>query len=81
MMLFARRHLDKNLANPVLRQHRGKILDRLDRHLLVETSRLRHALRLRLYQKLFGLWHVAHLPFFILLLFSVALHVAAVHLY
>jgi len=33
------------------------------------------------YERLFGLWHVLHLPLFALLLFAAVIHVVAVHLY
>lgn len=33
------------------------------------------------YERLFALWHVLHLPFFILLVLAVIVHVIAVHLY
>ncbi len=34
-----------------------------------------------LYEKLFSLWHMLHLPLFIILVFAVIAHVIAVHLY
>jgi hypothetical protein len=33
------------------------------------------------YDRVFGLWHVAHLPFVVLLVFSAVVHVVAVHAY
>jgi hypothetical protein len=33
------------------------------------------------YERLFGLWHVLHLPLFAILLFAAVIHVVAVHLY
>jgi hypothetical protein len=33
------------------------------------------------YERLFSLWHVAHLPFVFLLLLSAVVHVVAVHAY
>ena len=33
------------------------------------------------YERLFALWHVLHLPFFILLVLAAIVHVIAVHLY
>ena len=34
-----------------------------------------------LYERLFALWHLLHLPLFILLVFAALTHVVAVHLY
>lgn len=36
---------------------------------------------LAVYERLFGLWHVLHLPLFILLSMAIVVHVIAVHLY
>ena len=33
------------------------------------------------YQRLFALWHKIHLPFFVLLVVSVVVHIYAVHSY
>ena len=38
-------------------------------------------LEFRFYERLFSLWHVVHLPFFIMLVVSGVVHVIAVHLY
>ena len=33
------------------------------------------------YEKLFSLWHIVHIPFVYLLVFSAIVHVIAVHVY
>lgn len=42
---------------------------------------LRSAAQLEVFERLFSLWHVVHLPLFYLMLFAAAVHVLAVHLY
>lgn len=42
---------------------------------------INHAARLSLYERLFALWHVLHLPLFFLMVLAAAIHVVAVHLY
>jgi len=42
---------------------------------------LRRAGSLAVYERLFGLWHVLHLPLIVLLVFTAIVHVVAVHLY
>jgi hypothetical protein len=42
---------------------------------------IRAAARLNLYERLFSLWHVLHVPLFIILVVTAIVHVVAVHLY
>lgn len=42
---------------------------------------LREAAQLEVFERLFALWHVVHLPLFFLMLFAAVIHVFAVHLY
>lgn len=42
---------------------------------------VRRAASLGLYERLFSLWHVLHVPLFIILVLTVIIHVIAVHLY
>ena len=44
-------------------------------------QRVEQAAELSFYEKLFGAWHVLHLPLFFLLIITVIIHVIAVHLY
>ncbi len=41
----------------------------------------RKVLEFHFYERLFALWHVIHLPFFLMMLFSGIVHVIAVHMY
>lgn len=42
---------------------------------------VRKAAELKFYNRLFGLWHVLHLPLFLLLIAAAVVHIVAVHLY
>lgn len=44
-------------------------------------STARSAARLAPYERLFGLWHVLHVPLFILLVIAAVIHIVAVHFY
>ena len=33
------------------------------------------------YERLFGLWHILHLPIFFMMILSALVHVLAVHMY
>lgn len=57
-----------------------------ENQMLVEQQRALSALLdklagLRLFERLFGLWHVAHIPVFILMLITAIVHVFVVHWY
>ncbi|MEZ5857326.1 MAG: pyridine nucleotide-disulfide oxidoreductase [Hyphomicrobiaceae bacterium] len=54
----------------VMRKLMRAYLDALDR-----------AARFAVYDRLFSLWHVLHMPLFVMLVFSVIVHVIGVHLY
>lgn len=49
--------------------------------LALYCATIRRALRFTVYERLFALWHVLHLPLFLLLIVSTVIHVIAVHLY
>jgi len=50
-------------------------------HLKLFFATVRTASSFALYERLFSLWHVLHLPLFILLILTTTLHVIAVHTY
>jgi hypothetical protein len=45
------------------------------------TDQICRAAELRLFERLFALWHAVHIPLTIILFISAAIHVVAVHLY
>ncbi len=49
----------------------------LRRHL----KQVRKVAHLGFFERLFSLWHILHLPFFLMLLISVIVHIVAVHMY
>jgi len=50
-------------------------------HLQLYFAAAVKAQRLALYERLFGLWHVLHMPLFVLLVLTAIIHIVAVHLY
>lgn len=66
---------------PIIRTHQPRLSAVLDRYLFLHMAQARRLARLQLYERLFALWHVVHLPFFFMLVISTAVHVLAVHLY
>lgn len=50
-------------------------------HVRLYFETVRKAAELKFYNRLFGLWHLLHLPLFLLLIFAAIVHIVAVHLY
>ena len=46
-----------------------------------QVAMMRQIAQLSLYERLFSLWHIFHMPLFILLVLSALVHVLAVHMY
>ena len=53
------------------------VVDSVDRY----TLALRRAAAFKLYERLFSLWHILHLPLFIMMIITAVIHIFAVHLY
>lgn len=51
------------------------------RYVRLYLTSVRKAAEFSFYERLFGLWHILHLPLFILLVLAAVAHVIAVHLY
>ncbi len=82
LLAFTDQQLNKIARTcPVIRTHQPRLLAVLDRYLFLHMAQARRLARLQLYERLFALWHLVHLPFFFMLVISTAVHVLAVHLY
>ena len=60
---------------------RRKQLGLVKQHLSIYFAAVNKAARFGMYERMFALWHVLHMPLFFLLVLSAILHVIAVHLY
>ncbi len=58
-------------------QHRRLVM----RHVGARLESIRKIAEFQFYERLFSLWHVLHLPLFLMLIFSGIVHVIAVHMY
>lgn len=67
--------------SPIISAHQDRLAAALFNYLEDHMRQVRRIATLQVHERLFALWHVVHLPFFILLLLSVVVHVFAVHLY
>jgi len=67
--------------SPVIRQQESR-LQRSARHYLAKRlAEIRRVAQFGFFEKLFSLWHIVHVPFFIMLVVSAIVHVIAVHMY
>jgi hypothetical protein len=58
-----------------------KVRHKMERIVRRYCETLREAAQLEVFERLFALWHVVHLPLFFIMLFAAIIHVFAVHLY
>ena len=56
----------------------SKVVSRLIKHY---TLALRQAAAFKVYERLFSLWHLLHLPLFFMMIITAVIHIFAVHLY
>ncbi len=82
LVRYARRHLKEQARRSpaVAAQHR-RLRAATTRFVREHLRQVRRAAELGTYERLFGLWHVFHLPFFYMLVLTALLHVVAVHMY
>ncbi len=78
----ARRELmTKSMTSPIVDQHADRLEVAIRRYLREHLRQVRHVARFNAFERLFSLWHVVHVPFFLMMIFSGLFHVFAVHLY
>jgi len=65
----------------VIGQHRQNLRRVSAKYLQARLGEIRRVAQFGLFERLFALWHVVHVPFFILLVVSAFVHVLAVHMY
>ncbi len=79
---YARRRLKEQARrSPAVAAERRRLTRTTTRFIREHLRQVRRAAELGSYERLFGLWHVFHLPFFYMLVLTALLHVVAVHMY
>ncbi|MEJ2257622.1 MAG: hypothetical protein P8X98_11575 [Woeseiaceae bacterium] len=68
-------------ASPVIARDRKKIRRAATRYIRDFTVLTGRVAQFSLYERLFALWHVLHLPIFFLMVLSAFVHIFAVHVY
>ena len=72
-----REALRERWNNGTYRQHLAAAQGQIDLY----NATIRKAAGLKFYDRLFGWWHVLHLPLFLLLIVAAVVHIIAVHFY
>ena len=67
--------------SPVIRAERRRLQKVMIRFTREHLRRVRRVAELNSYERMFGLWHLFHLPFFYMLVVTAIVHVVAVHMY
>lgn len=82
LMRFTRASLAYQARDSAAVANHQKQLERAVRnHVRNHLNHVRRVAEFTAYDRLFSLWHKLHFPFFVLLLVTVVVHVAVVHLY
>ena len=76
----------KNIDAGLLADGKAPHRESLDHKAIIKslnryTLALRRAAAFKVYERLFSLWHILHLPLFIMMIITAIIHIFAVHLY
>jgi len=69
------------IANPVVEQDYKRLYLSTRKYVRGYTSLMGRVAQFSFYERLFGLWHILHLPIFLMMVLSALVHVLAVHMY
>jgi hypothetical protein len=73
--------MKKAMTSPAVDQHADRLEQSVSRYLREHMAQVRQVARFNSFERLFSLWHVVHVPFFLMMIFSAIFHVFAVHLF
>jgi hypothetical protein len=78
----AYRNIDEQAkASPVVLLHRARLRRTTRYYLRQRLAEIRKVAQFGFFEKMFSLWHIVHVPFFLMMVLSALLHVVAVHMY
>jgi hypothetical protein len=79
--LIRRRFRDLARKSPIIAEQQKRLQAAVTRFALEHLRRVRKVAELNSYERMFGLWHLFHLPFFYMMVVTALVHVIAVHMY
>ncbi len=68
-------------TSPVIQQHRRRLKRTTRKYLRRRLAEIRKVAQFSFFERLFSLWHIIHVPFFLMMVLSAIVHVLAVHMY
>jgi len=79
--LIRREVKERTASSDALRGNAKNLRRTANRYAAKQVGLMRQVAQLAFYERLFSLWHLFHMPLFILLIISALVHVLAVHMY
>jgi hypothetical protein len=76
-----RKLIARSSTSAVVDQHADRLEEAITRYLREHLAQVRQVAQFSAFERLFALWHVIHIPFFMMLVVSAIVHVIAVNLY
>lgn len=76
-----RQIMQKAMRSAVVDQHAERLEATISGYLHEHLGQVRQVARFDAFERLFSLWHIVHVPFFVMMILSGLFHVFAVHLY
>lgn len=73
--------ITRAMTSAAVDQHADRLEAAIRKYLREHLSQVRQVARFNSFERLFSLWHVVHVPFFLMMILSGLFHVFAVHLY
>jgi hypothetical protein len=73
--------IHRSITSPVVDQHADRLEATIRRYLREHLGQVRQVARFNSFERRFFLWHVIHVPFFVMMILTALFHVFAVHLY
>ena len=79
--MVRRRFRELARKSPIIAKQQDRLQAAVIRFALEHLRRVRKVAELNSYERMFGLWHLFHLPFFYMMVVTALVHVVAVHMY
>lgn len=79
--MIRRRFRELARKSPIVAKQQKRLKAAVSRFAFEHLRRVRKVAELNSYERMFGLWHLFHLPFFYMMVVTALVHVVAVHMY
>lgn len=71
----------RSIGSDAIRGNAGELRRAANHYVKTQIGLMRQVAQLSFYERLFSLWHIFHMPLFLVLVLSALVHVLAVHMY